>query len=218
MKRVRCLVFHDLSSWSSWLCLMWCVCKVSKRIGVGWVLKIYFRLILYTQYVHVKIGSGRCKYIHTISRFKPRFFCIDSGLPGSFNITEAYSPIKADFCSKTMTGHLPLTGAVYGRYRGMCSSMKRVRCLVFHDLSSWSSWLCLMWCVCKVSKRIGVGWVLEIYFRLILYTQYVHVKIGRGRYKYIHTISRCKPRFFCIANDLPGSFNIIEAYSPIKAD
>ena len=106
------------------------MCKVSKRIGGGWGLKIYFRLILYTQYVHVKIGSGRYKYIHTVSRFKPRFFCIASGLPGSFNLTEAHSPIKADFCSKTMTGLLPLTAAVYGKYRGMGFSTNRVRCLV----------------------------------------------------------------------------------------
>ena len=81
-------------------------------------------------------GSGRYKYIHIISRCKPRFFCIASGLPGSFNFTEAPSPIKADFCSKTMTGHLPLTAAVYGNYRGMGFTMNRVRCLVFHDLSS----------------------------------------------------------------------------------
>ena len=72
-------------------------------------------------------GSGRYKDIHIISRCKPRFFCIASGLPGFFNLTEAHSPIKADFCSKTMTGHLPLTAAVYGtcRYRGMCSSYEK---------------------------------------------------------------------------------------------
>ena len=98
------------------------MCEISKRIGRGLGLKLYFRLILYTQYVHLKIGLGRYKYIHIASRFKPLFFCITSGLPDFFNFTEAHYPIEADFCSKMIPGHLPLTAAVYGKYRGMCSS------------------------------------------------------------------------------------------------
>ena len=75
-------------------CALSDVCvKFQKELAEGWVLiKIYFRLMSYTQYVHVKIGKYKC--IHVDSRFKPHFFCITSGLSSFFNFTEAHSPYQ----------------------------------------------------------------------------------------------------------------------------
>ena len=47
LNRTKALVFQDLSSLTSLMCLRQDVCQVLKRFDDGFVLKIDFRLILY---------------------------------------------------------------------------------------------------------------------------------------------------------------------------